>query len=106
MSSDKAFWSWIEKRNMAREQLATNRRTLLKGAGAATVLALGGGRINVPGVVAQSEPTFDGVTLRVFTQTGPFISGPVKFHAPEFKEQFGADVQAVEAPNADLFARA
>lgn len=49
---------------------------------------------------------YDGVTLRVFTQTGPFISGPVKFHAPEFKEQYGADVQAVEAPNADLFARA
>jgi multiple sugar transport system substrate-binding protein len=106
MSSDKAFWSWIEKRNAAREQLTASRRTLLKGAGAATVLALGGGRFSVPGVAAQSAPTFEGVTLRVFTQTGPFISGPVKFHSPEFKEQYGADVQAVEAPNADLFARA
>ena len=74
--SDKAFWSWIEKRNMAREQLALNRRSLLKGAGVATVLSLGGGKLLVPGVAAQSEPTLDGVTLRVFTTTGPFISGP------------------------------
>jgi ABC-type glycerol-3-phosphate transport system substrate-binding protein len=59
-----------------------------------------------PAVAKQEAPRFDGVTLRVFTQTGPFISGPVKFHAPEFQEQYGAVVEAIEAPNADLFARA
>ncbi|MGH2613688.1 MAG: extracellular solute-binding protein, partial [Thermomicrobiales bacterium] len=105
MTSDKAFWQWIEQRTAARERLKANRRTLLKGAGAGALLAAGS-RLGTLPTAAQDAPNFEGVTLRVFTQTGPFISGPVKFHAPEFQEQYGAVVEAIEAPNADLFARA
>jgi multiple sugar transport system substrate-binding protein len=106
MASDKAFWQWIEERAAAKAQLKADRRKLLKGAGAGALLAAGSRFAATPSVAKQEAPRFDGVTLRVFTQTGPFISGPVKFHAPEFQEQYGAVVEAIEAPNADLFARA
>ena len=106
MASDKAFWQWIEERAAAKAQLKADRRKLLKGAGAGALLAAGSRFAATPAVAKQDAPRFDGVTLRVFTQTGPFISGPVKFHAPEFQEQYGAVVEAIEAPNADLYARA
>lgn len=87
-----------------------SRRGVLKGAvataGAFTVLQ--GSRYGLKHdiVGAQSTVDLNGVTLKVFTQTGPFISGPVKAHAPEFQEVTGGVVEAIEAPNADLFARA
>ena len=86
-----------------------DRRAMLRGAlagGTAAVLAGSKTGLGVDIVGAASQQTYDGVTLNVFTQTGPFISGPVKFHAPEFQTKTGAVVNAVEAPNADLFARA
>ncbi len=85
-----------------------SRRSLLKGGLGAGAAALAGGRLGLgpSRALAQEPPRFDGVTLRVFTQTGPLISGPIRFHAERFKELTGADVQVVEAPNADLFARA
>ena len=106
MASDKSFWQWIEQRQEAKARLTANRRTLLKGAGAGAIAAAGFRIGSGPSAGAQSAPPYEGVTLRVLTQTGPFISGPVKFHAPEFKEQYGAAVEVVEAPNADFFARA
>ncbi|HEU5432166.1 MAG TPA: extracellular solute-binding protein [Thermomicrobiales bacterium] len=87
----------------------TNRRTLLKGAiGASTAAILSGAKTGLGYDIAgaQQMARIDGVTLNIFTQTGPFISGPVKFHAPEFNKLTGATVNAIEAPNADLFARA
>lgn len=106
MASDKTFWQYIERRNEARERLKANRRTLIKGAaGAGGLLAAGLPLGSAPAARAQDMPNFEGVTLRVITQTGPFISGPIKFHAPEFQELTGAVVEAIELPNADLFAR-
>jgi multiple sugar transport system substrate-binding protein len=99
------------ERMMRRAKTAgVSRRGVLKGAagaaGALTVLQ--GSRYGLPGDVvgAQTPVSLNGVTLRVFTQTGPFISGPIKFHAPEFQTVTGGVVEAIEAPNADLFARA
>ena len=108
MASDKAFWQWIERREEARERLkarpphpAQGRRRRRRPPGG-RLPARVGARPRAP----RTPRNFEGVTLRVFTQTGPFISGPVKFHAPEFQELTGAVVEAIEAPNADLFARA
>jgi multiple sugar transport system substrate-binding protein len=106
MASDKTFWRWIESRAEAKAKLKADRRALLKGAGAGALLAAGSRFGGAAPARAQSTPTLEGVTLRVFTQTGPFISGPVKFHAPEFQEQYGAVIEVIEAPNADLYARA
>jgi multiple sugar transport system substrate-binding protein len=106
MASDKSFWQWIEQRQEAKARLTANRRTLLKGAGAGAIAAAGARIGLAPSASAQSALPYEGVTLRVLTQTGPFIAGPVKFHAPEFKEQYGGVVEVIEAPNADLFARA
>jgi multiple sugar transport system substrate-binding protein len=106
MASDKSFWQWIEQRQEAKARLMANRRTLLKGAGAGAIAAAGARIGLAPPASAQSALPYEGVTLRVLTQTGPFIAGPVKFHAPEFQEQYGGVVEVIEAPPADLFARA
>src|SRR5688500_13465764 len=103
MASDKTFWQYIERRELAREQLKASRRTLLTGAAGAGALLAAGAPLGSSRIArAQDAPNLEGVTLRVFTQTGPFISGPVKFHPPEFQELTGAVVEAIEAPNADL----
>jgi multiple sugar transport system substrate-binding protein len=91
-------------------RLPVSRRTVLKGGAGATALALGGG-LPAPGRLAaaprrQDQPRFDDVTLRILTMTGPFISGPIRFHAPQFEEEYGAKVEAIEAPNPELFPRA
>ena len=88
-----------------------NRRTLFKGAAATalgTAVVLDGSSLGMSEnlVGAASMVDLNGITLKVFTQTGPFISGPIKAHAPEFQTITGGVVEAVEAPNADLFARA
>ena len=107
MASDKAFWQWIEERAAAKARLKADRRKLLKGAGAGAPPWRPAPALRQrPPRGAQEAPHFEGVTLRVFTQTGPFISGPVKFHAPEFKELYGATVETIEVPSADLFPRA
>jgi len=107
MSSDKAFWQWIEKRSDARARLTADRRTLLKGVGA-TAATLAGARLGIsPSPTrAQEKPNFDGVTIKVFAPTGPTISGPVKFHAEQFKQEYGATVETIEVPGPDLFPRA
>ncbi|MBA2597717.1 MAG: extracellular solute-binding protein [Chloroflexia bacterium] len=87
---------------------SVNRRSVLKAGAGVGAAALAGG---LPGlgttpVWAQERPNLDGVTIKVFAPTGPTISGPVKLHAPEFKELYGATVETVEVPGADLFPRA
>jgi multiple sugar transport system substrate-binding protein len=100
----------LERMMRKASKVNVSRRSVFKGAaataGAFTVLQGSRYGLSHDIVGAQSEVNLDGVTLKVFTQTGPFISGPVKAHAPEFKEVTGGVVEAVEAPNADLFARA
>ncbi len=86
-----------------------SRRAVVKGGLGAGAAALAGIRpgFRAAGVGAsQDAPRFDGVSLRVLTQTGPLISGPINFHAEEFRNRTGAQVEAVEAPNAELFNRA
>src|SRR3712207_7338134 len=52
-----------------RSQLKADRRKLLKGAGAGALLAAGSRLGTTPSMAKQEAPRFDGVTLRVFTQT-------------------------------------
>ena len=85
-----------------------NRRAVIKGGLGISAAAMAGAHLGLAPAAraAQEKPRFDGVTLRVITQTGPFISGPIKFHAERFRQEYGATVEAIEAPNADLFTRA
>lgn len=46
---------------------------------------------------------YEGVTIVVGTQTGPFISGPVKTHRDQWTEMTGGEVEVVEIPYANLF---
>ena len=108
MASDKAFWQWIERASGGKGAAQGRPPHPAEGRRPAPAPSWrpGTARIRADARAQQDAPNLEGVTLRVFTQTGPFISGPVKFHAPEFQEQYGAVVEAIEAPNADLFARA
>src|SRR5262245_458434 len=105
MASDRTFWQWIGQREEAKARLTATRRAAegrwSRGNG-------GGWSSHRARSIrsAQSALPYEVVTLRVLTQTGPFIAGPVKFHAPEFQEQFGGVIEVIEAPNTDLFARA
>jgi multiple sugar transport system substrate-binding protein len=93
------------RRSMTRD---VSRRAVVRGGIGIGAAAVVGGRMGAMPAArgAQDPPRFDGVTLRVLTQTGPLISGPIRFHAEEFAQMTGATVEAVEAPNAELFARA
>ncbi|HEY8447942.1 MAG TPA: extracellular solute-binding protein [Thermomicrobiales bacterium] len=95
-----------------RPPLTLTRRTVLKG-GIGAVVATTATRAGLRSGAAQEGPAlpgelprFDGVTLRIFTQTGPFISGPAKAHAPQFEQLTGAKVEVIEAPFAELFPKA
>ena len=50
-----------------------------------------------------AEKPYEGVTIRILANTGPFIIGPVYKHAPEFEELTGAKIEVSEVPFADLF---
>lgn len=110
MASDKQFYSWIEQREAAKERIQASRRALLKGAGAGAAV-FAANRLGVTPIApslarAQDAPNLEGITIKVFTTTGPTISGPIKIHAPAFQELTGAIVETVEVPGADLFPRA
>lgn len=91
----------------AKRKMISRRAVLKGGAGAGAAALVGGHRgFTAASVQAQEKPRFDGVTLKVFAPTGPTISGPIKFHAPQFQQEYGATVETVEVPNADLFTRA
>jgi len=85
-----------------------NRRSVLKGGLGVGAGAFAGGHLglNAASVRAQEKPNFDGVTIKVFAPTGPTISGPVKVHADQFKQEYGATVETIEVPGPDLFPRA
>ena len=42
-------------------------------------------------------------TISVLTMTGPWISGPVKVHGPEWGQKTGNKVEVIEAAFADIF---
>lgn len=48
-------------------------------------------------------PAYEGVTLNVLANTGPFIIGPVYQHAPDFEARTGAKITASEVPFGELF---
>jgi multiple sugar transport system substrate-binding protein len=52
---------------------------------------------------AAAQKPYEGVTIRILANTGPFIIGPVYWHAPEFEAKTGAKIEVVEVPFADLF---
>ncbi len=68
-----------------------------------------------PSAVAEqptpvAQPTaaklpYEGVTIRVMSQTGPTIVGPVYEHGKEFTALTGAKIEVVEAPGGDLFTK-
>jgi len=54
----------------------------------------------------KAEKKAEALTLSVLTMTGPFISGPIKAHAPEFKSMTGHTVEAIEVSFGDIFPKA
>jgi len=48
---------------------------------------------------AEKKP----VTLTILTMTGPWISGPVKQHAPDWEKKTGNKINVVEAAFSDIF---
>jgi multiple sugar transport system substrate-binding protein len=81
-----------------REGKGISRRDFLKGVvgSAATLTLLGiGGR--------AFGQQFKGVTIRVFTQTPPYIAKPVMMHGPEWEAATGGKIELITAPFADLY---
>jgi multiple sugar transport system substrate-binding protein len=93
------------EREMRAFQQSISRRGVLKAGAGLGAVALSGAHLRTARAL-QEKPRFDGVNLRVLTQTGPFIAGPIRVHAPQFEQEYGAKVEAVETPNAELFSRA
>jgi multiple sugar transport system substrate-binding protein len=68
--------------------------------------------VTAPTKAPVTEPTkapaklpYEGVTLKIIANTGPFIIGPVYKYAPEFEKRTGAKISASEFPFADLNAK-
>lgn len=51
---------------------------------------------------AQDKP-YEGVTITVFTQNGPFIAKPVRMFAPDWEAKTGGNVEMVNAPFGQLY---
>lgn len=56
-----------------------------------------------PPTGGEAAEEVEGGEVTAFTMTGPFISGPIRQHAPAFTDAKGITVNVVEAPFADLF---
>ena len=54
--------------------------------------------VGIPEATAEEK-----VTLNILALTGPWVSGPLKAHGPEWGEMTGNSVNVVEAAFADLF---
>jgi multiple sugar transport system substrate-binding protein len=48
---------------------------------------------------------YEGVTLKLVTQTGPFIAGPQYEHSPAWTAQSGGKIEVIEVPYADLYSK-
>jgi multiple sugar transport system substrate-binding protein len=55
------------------------------------------------GTTTTSGGTFNGVTVRVVTFTGPQIAEPLQRRAPEFARKTGAKIEVVTVPFSDLY---
>src|SRR5437762_1871023 len=93
---------------MADEPVLTyllTRRRFVMGLGltaaSGLLAACGGGA--APAATTGAAVNLSGQSIRIFTMTGPFISGPIRAHAPEFEQKTGAKIEVTEAPFADLF---
>jgi len=53
----------------------------------------------------ETKLPFEGITIRVMSQTGPTIVGPVYTHGEEFTALTGAKIEVVEVPGGDLFTK-
>ncbi len=59
--------------------------------------------VEVPKAAEAAGPAYEGVTLNILANTGPFIIGPVYKHAPDFEAKTGAKITASEIPYGELF---
>jgi multiple sugar transport system substrate-binding protein len=50
-----------------------------------------------------AEKKYEGVELSVVSTVGPFTSGPIKDHAPEWTKMTGGKVKLIEIPFGELF---
>lgn len=55
-----------------------------------------------PSILAQNRP-YEGVTLTVITQSGPYIAKPVEMFAPEWEARTGGKINLVTVPFGDLY---
>jgi multiple sugar transport system substrate-binding protein len=51
------------------------------------------------------ELPYEGVTLKIIANTGPFIIGPVYKYADEMEEKYGFKIEVSEIPFADLYSK-
>ncbi|MEW5817966.1 MAG: hypothetical protein AB1798_21555, partial [Spirochaetota bacterium] len=66
---------------------------------AASIAFAGGQKEEQKGTTATKAP----VTLSILTMTGPWISGPVKQHAPDWETKTGNKINLIEAAFSDIF---
>lgn len=50
-----------------------------------------------------TQKPYAGTKLKLFTMTGPFISGPPKMHRPEWEKKTGGKIDVIEGPYAELY---
>jgi multiple sugar transport system substrate-binding protein len=48
---------------------------------------------------------YQGITLKLVTQTGPFIAGPVYNHRDLWKTRTGGSIEVIEVPYSDLYSK-
>lgn len=53
--------------------------------------------------IAVGEKPYEGVTVTVVTQAGPYIAGPVIDHQDKWTERTGGRVELIEIPYGDLY---
>ncbi len=72
------------------------------------VLTMGCNRKKAKEAEVEAAPEEEPVALSVLTMTGPFISGPIKIHGPEWSAKVGGGhtVEAVEVAFGDIFPKA
>ncbi|KKL03447.1 hypothetical protein LCGC14_2626060, partial [marine sediment metagenome] len=74
----------------------------------ALLVFVASGKKDKPGKGKGGEAPTEPVTLSVLTMTGPFISGPIRIHGPEWSAKVGGGnkVEAIEVAFGDIFPKA
>jgi multiple sugar transport system substrate-binding protein len=63
------------------------------------------GTASPPPVTTVAAKNYSGITLKLVTQTGPFIAGPVYDHRGAWAQETGGTIEVIEVPWSDLYAK-